>query len=629
MLRKIALGIVGLLVGLGLAVFGLAATAHDVGDDDVAAGMKRNQALYVTMRDGEKIAIDVWFPPSLAAGEKIPALVHATRYVRATQPGLLARAAIAIGQYSLLEPRLSGVLDGGYAVLLVDARGSGASTGRRTIEWSPDELADYGEIVDWIVKQPWSNGRVGAWGVSYDGNTAEMLAATGRAAVKAVAPLYDDYDPPVDLAMPGGVLLSGFLSEWGNANNRLDANDYCGLTGASGLRCVVQGFFIKGIRPVDADTDGRMLDSIVAARRNYDIMSDMRAMENPRDTFPTSRLTFADVSPYGMRAKVESLATPMLVRVGWMDAATVNVALGRFFSLKTPQRLEIGPWSHGGGHHIDQFLPDSTPTVPSTRDQQREMLAFFDGLLKGDGGQLPAHEIRYFTMNDGRWRTTTQWPPAEMAPVRWYLGGGHTLRRSPMADSAGTDRYTVDTTHTTGAHTRWHTQLGGGDVRYGDRAAEDAKLLTYTSEPLPADIEVTGVPVVWLRVASTHDDGAFFAYLEDVAPDGKVTYVTEGVLRGRHRKVSTAEPPYRTFGPYHAYTRADAMPLVPGAVTDIPFELVATSVRFAKGHRIRLALGGADRAMFPLVPAGATPTWTLHRGGAQPSWVELPMRERP
>lgn len=629
MLKKIALGIVGVLVGLVLAVFGLAATAHDVGDDVVAAGMKRNQALYVTMRDGEKIAIDVWYPAALAAGEKIPALVHATRYVRATQPGLLARAAIAIGQYSLLEPPLRGVLDGGYAVILVDARGSGASSGRRAIEWSPDELADYGEIVDWIVKQPWSNGRVGAWGVSYDGNTAEMLAATGRAAVKAVAPLYDDYDPPVDLAMPGGVLLSGFLSEWGNANNRLDANDYCGLTGATGLRCVVQGFNIEGIKPVDADTDGRMLDSIVAARRNYDIMSDMRALENPRDTFPTSRLTFADVSPYGMRAKVESLATPMLVRVGWLDAATVNVALGRFFSLKTPQRLEIGPWSHGGGHHIDQFLPDSTPTVPSSREQQREMLAFFDGLLKGDGGKVPAHEIRYFTMNDGRWRTTTQWPPADMAPVRWYLGGGNTLRRSQMADSAGTDRYTVDTTHTTGAHTRWHTQLGGGDVRYGDRAGEDAKLLTYTSEPLPADIEVTGVPVVWLRVASTHDDGAFFAYLEDVASDGKVTYVTEGVLRGRHRKVSTAEPPYRTFGPYHAFTRADATPLVPGEVTDIPFELIATSVRFPKGHRIRLALGGADRAMFPLVPAGATPTWTVHRGGAQPSWVELPMRELP
>ena len=128
-------------------------------------------------------------------------------------------------------------------------------------------------------------------------------------------------------------------------------------------------------------------------------------------------------------------------------------------------------------------------------------------------------------------------------------------------------------------------------------------------------------------MASTHDDGAFFAYLEAVAPDGKVTYVTEGMLRGRHRKVSTAEPPYRTFGPVHAFTRADAMPLVPGEVAEVPFELFATSVRLRKGDRIRLALGGADRSMFALYPPAATPTWTVHRHSAAPSWLELPMQE--
>ncbi len=514
-------------------------------------------------------------------------------------------------------------------MLLVDARGSGASTGERLIEWSPDELADLGEVVDWIVRQPWSNGRVGAWGVSYEGNTAEMLAATGRPAVKAVAPLYDDYDAPLDLAMPGGVLLQGFLADWGKANNALDANDYCALTGARGLACFTQRLFVKGIKPVDADAGGRMLDSIVRARRNYDVLAEMQRLETPRDTFPTSRLTFADVSPFGMRKATESLGASMLVRVGWLDAGTVNVALGRFFSLAVPQRLEIGPWSHGGRHHVDPFLPESTATTPSSEQQQREMLTFFDGLLKGDGTGVPAHEIRYYTMNDGQWRTTTQWPPAGIEPVTWYLAAGRALTRQPPGGAAGFDRYVVDTTVTTGSRTRWHTQLGGDDVVYDDRAAQDARLLTYTSEPLPRDVEVTGVPVVWLRVASTHDDGAFFAYLEDVAPDGRVTYVTEGMLRARHRKVSDAPPPYRTFGPVHSYTRADAMPLVPGETADLPFELLATSVRLKAGHRIRLALGGADRSMFAMYPPGVAPTWTVTLGGAAPSWLELPMRERP
>jgi len=629
MLKKAAIGLLGLVVALLLAVFVLAATAHDAGDDVLATGDRRNQARYLPMHDGVQVAIDLWLPPKLASTDRIPTLIKSTRYVRATEPGVLARAAIALGRSSTLDPRLASILEAGYAVVLVDARGSGASTGRRLIEWSPDELADMGEVVDWVVRQPWSNGRVGGWGVSYEGNTAEMLAATGRAAVKGVAPLYDDYDAPLDLAMPGGVLLQGFLSAWGNANNGLDANDYCRLTGATGLACTVQRLFLKGIKPVDADRGGRMLDSIVRERRNYDVLAEMQRLETPRDTFPTSRLTFADVSPYGMRDRTEPLGTPMLVRVGWLDAGTVNVALGRFFTLKVPQRLEIGPWSHGGGEHIDPFLPESTATTPSSAEQQRQMLAFFDGLLKGDGGQAPAHEIRYYTMNDGRWRTTTQWPPEGMTPVRWYLGAGHTLTRTAPEGPAGSDRYTVDTTATTGGRTRWHTQLGGSDVVYEDRQAQDARLLTYTSEPLATDVEVTGIPVVWLRVASTHDDGAFFAYLEDVAPDGRVTYVTEGMLRARHRKVSESPPPYRTFGPVHTYTRADAMPLVPGEVADIPFELFATSVRVKAGHRLRLALGGADRSMFAMYPPAAAPTWTVHRGGAAPSWLELPMRERP
>ncbi len=626
MLKRIgfvSLGLVALLLG-GVAILGV--TARDVGDARIPAGMKRNEARFIVMRDGVRIAVDLWYPSKLAKGERVPALMKSTRYVRATKAGFLARVGMGLGRYSDLDPSLSAIIESGYVVVLVDSRGSGASFGARNIEWSPDEVKDFGEIVDWIVQQPWSNGRVGGWGVSYEGNTAELLAATERAAVKGVAPLYDDYDPPLDLAMPGGLLLEGFIAAWGKGNNGTDRNDYCALTGATGFRCTLQNLFVAGIKPVDDDTDGRMLDSAVASRRNYDVLSEMRKLDYPRDTFPTSRLTFADISPFGMRARVERFATPMLVRVGWLDAGTVNVALGRFFSLNTPQRLEIGPWSHGGEHHVDPFLAESTATVPSSQEQQAQMVAFFDGLLKGDGGKVPTREIRYFTMNEGTWKSTTQWPPPGMERVRWYLDDAHLLNRSaPVA--TGTDRYLVDTTATTGAHTRWHTQLGGDDVVYPDRAEGDRRLLTYTSEPLMNDIEVTGVPVVSLSVASTHSDGAFFAYLEDVAPDGRVTYVTEGQLRAKHRAVSTAEPPYRVFGPYHSFTRADAAALQPGVVATIPFELFATSVRLKAGHRVRLALAGADRAMFAVLPVGAAPTWSVQRGGGAPSWIDLRMRE--
>jgi putative CocE/NonD family hydrolase len=128
----------------------------------------------------------------------------------------------------------------------------------------------------------------------------------------------------------------------------------------------------------------------------------------------------------------------------------------------------------------------------------------------------------------------------------------------------GADEYTVDWTATIGDATRWHTGLMRTDVVYPDRAEEDVKLLTYTSAPLETDVEITGSPIVTLYVASTETDGAFHVYLEDVTPDGRVTYITEGILRAIHRAESSRAPE-----PSHSFERADAEPLVPDEVATL------------------------------------------------------------
>jgi hypothetical protein len=166
------------------------------------------------------------------------------------------------------------------------------------------------------------------------------------------------------------------------------------------------------------------------------------------------------------------------------------------------------------------------------------------------------------------------------------------------------------------------------DVVYPDRAEEDAKLLTYTSAPLETDVEITGSPIVTLYVASTETDGAFHVYLEDVAPDGRVTYITEGILRAIHRQVSEEEPLYEGSGPHRSFKRADAEPLVPGEVAEIRFNLYATSVLIKKGHRIRIAIAGHDGSMFARYPAEGTPVLTVQRNSVYPSHVELPMMIR-
>ena len=95
-----------------------------------------------------------------------------------------------------------------FAVLLVDARGSGASGGHRVMEYSPTEVADMGEVAAWAAQQPWSNGRVGTFGISYDGNTAELAAVPNQPAIRAVMPLYDDFDVLAAI-QPDGVALRG------------------------------------------------------------------------------------------------------------------------------------------------------------------------------------------------------------------------------------------------------------------------------------------------------------------------------------------------------------------------------------------------------------------------------------
>ena len=137
-------------------------------------------------------------------------------------------------------------------------------------------------------------------------------------------------------------------------------------------------------------------------------------------------------------------------------------------------------------------------------------------------------------------------------------------------------------------------------------------------------MEVTGHPLVTLHVSSTAKDGNFFVYLEDVAPRGRVEYVTEGMLRALHRKLSDDPPPYRTPVPYRTFLRVDASALVPGEVAELVFALYPTSYLFKKGHSIRVTVAGADKDHFENNP-DAPPTVRIHRSARFPSHIDLPV----
>jgi hypothetical protein len=162
-------------------------------------------------------------------------------------------------------------------------------------------------------------------------------------------------------------------------------------------------------------------------------------------------------------------------------------------------------------------------------------------------------------------------------------------------------------------------------VVYKDRARQDRCLLTYTSAPLAHDVEITGYPIVTLYLSSTVEDGAFFVYLEDVDERGVVRYITEGQVRGIHRRLATEAAPYWTGMPYRDFKRASAAPLPRGEMVELVIGLQPTSVLIRRGHAVRVALAGADRDTFARIPENTIPTWQVAHGAVQGSFIQLPI----
>ena len=160
------------------------------------------RSVYVTMADGCRLAVDVILPDG-DASKRWPTVLILTPYVRRFQLAAGSNVEPSPNSYKyrdMFVPR-------GYAVVVVDARGTGASFGTRDSFRSPRERADYKEIADWIVAQPWSDGRIGATGISYLGAACDFLASTGHKAVKAIAPLFAVWDTWADNYYPGGMLI--------------------------------------------------------------------------------------------------------------------------------------------------------------------------------------------------------------------------------------------------------------------------------------------------------------------------------------------------------------------------------------------------------------------------------------
>jgi putative CocE/NonD family hydrolase len=551
-----------------------------------------SESLYITMRDGVRLAADVFHPArgSQAASESLPLIWTHDRYQRGSeQPG---------GRTSKMDsPYLREIVRRGYVVAAVDARGCGASFGTFTGVFNPAETEDAFEITEWFAKQPWCDGKIGMYGGSYLGATQYMAASRKPPHLLAIVPCV----APGDLyafAYPGGIFRNDFLEHWSQLTRAVDLQ----LPPA----------------PVDEDLDRAL---VTAARKeheaNRDTLEQFAAVPF-RDSVDAKLelLPHQVMSPIGHLAEISASKVAIYHFAGWFDCFTRD-ALLLYHNLENPQRIVIGPWFHQQNHEIDYL---------------GEHLRWFDHWLKGIPNGIE-HEppIHYYVMGapaGRRWRSAWTWPLPDEKPTRFYFHvaePGSTeglLATDAPAGGSSSIRYRVDSTTSTGTANRW-TNGYGGPPGYGDMAENDSKGVFFTSEPLAADVEITGHPVAQLSVASTAKDGDFFVYLEEVDAEGGSHYVTEGCLRASHRAMQ--EAPYDDFGlPYHRSFAADISDLPPGP-TVLVLDLQPTSNLFDAGHCIRVTITCADRDNNLTPELSPPPEVTLWCDADHPSMVVLPI----
>jgi hypothetical protein len=563
-------------------------------------------AVYVEMRDGVELAVDVTRPTFYGerVEEPLPVVWTHSRYHRRPP------APAGSGVLSMVDAQeqLQRLVRHGYVVAAAGVRGCDASFGRFEGLFSAAETEDAAEIIAWLARQPWCDGNVGMWGGSYLGITQYMAASRAPPALKAIFPDVAAFDL-YDLVHAGGVFRGDMLAHWAELTTQLD-------------RVILP-------QPVDADPAGELLRAAVAGHaRNWEVSAGYSAAPFRDDVVPG--LDWDVNGPSGLLPAIRAARIPAHHIGGWFDVFALDATLW-WANYAGPQKLTIGPWAHSG---TDQPGVDAERFRVLAVEQHR----WYDRWLKGiENGVDTEPPIHYALMEEpGRWRWVPAgaWPPAARA-TRYHLAAGPSgsvaskndgsLDLAAPAEPSACDVYPVDPGTTSGTSSRWDNAVGGApQMSYPHLAENDRRSLTYTTAPLEREVVVVGHPVARLFVAASAADADVFVLLEEVSASGGVRYVTEGVLRASQRALG--EAPWNNLGlPYQRGFRADAAPLVGDVPVELVFDLHPTANVFDAGHRIRVTLMGADADNARALPGADGTTLRVFRDAARPSAIELPI----
>ncbi len=558
--------------------------------------------------DGIVLRANVWLPDTEGA---YPTVLTATGYNKdATNPtgqGCSGSGGLAAADTSLT--------DKGYAVMLVDDRGTGASEGKWD-SWGARTQEDYKDVLDWIQAQPWSDDSVATTGGSYMGITSFLVAEADAVrvhsehkprAVKAIwadVPMSDAYR---DVTFHGGAIDQGFIPLW------------LGLT--TGL---------SDLPPSTLSSDPQAGAATYAdhLRNGYDFAA-QRMLEATLGGDGAYDGPFYRLRSPGDRA--DQLEIPVVITGGWWDIFQRGEPL-LYEQLKhSPnKKLFMSPHYHTGGG-------------PAMEDPELKQ-KWFDRWLKGvKNGVEKTPAVNLYPMGGTAWQHYKTWPVPGTKYTPLFLDGAKSGSANSLNDGslAATAAAQGDgdeapllpaSSPCSRMTTQWTAGAAAGPCETDNRTFE-ASGLTYTTAPLENDLQLTGPIVANVWAELTSKDATLVAVLSDVGADGASNQVTAGFLLASQRAI---DPSRSTYGPgrvmirpFHPFTRESQQDVTPNDPQLYRIEIYPTAAQFKKGDRIRLTLGTAD------TPATATPLPALLnelggdirvlRGGQYDSHVLLPM----
>jgi putative CocE/NonD family hydrolase len=543
------------------------------------------------MRDGVLLSADIYAPRGKAG--RFPVILYRTPYDNLLD--WIVESCIFYAQH-------------GYVAVAEDVRGRYDSQGE-FYPWT-SEFNDGYDTIEWIGKQPWCDGNVGMAGASYVGYVQWQAAVMGSRYLKTIVPRVMGHQLHESPHYQGGAFGLGVNATWsfrttGRTMQRIDGYQWQQLFSTLPL---------KDLTKAAGKTTPQFNDWI--DHPDYDDYWKALAIEE----------------------RFEDIKVPAFQIGGWYDLYAAGFfeflngvkKRGGSPAARRHQKLLIGPWVHTACVNQMTAAGEVDFGKSSLVDFMQWELRWMDRWLKGvKNGVENDAPLRIFVMGTNQWRDEHEWPLARTKFSPWYfhsggsanslLGDGKLSIKPPTQEQP--DRFAYNPMFpvpTRGGCNCCNPEIVAWGA-YDQRSVEHRNdVLVYTSDPMTADMEVTGPVVVKLHAATDCRDTDFTAKLVDVHPHGYARNLCDGIIRGRYRE-STAKQ--RLLSPGQSY--------------EFTIDLWPTSNVFVKGHRIRVEISSSNFPRFDrnLNTGGRfgyetemrTANQTVYHDRAHPSHILLPV----